>query len=47
MDLPVRKLIRKIDYDYSSSGAYFVTICTQDREHYFWEIIDGKMVPIY
>ena len=30
-------------HDYSG-GAYFVTICTQDREPYFGHIVDGKMV---
>ena len=30
------------EWDYSS-GEYFVTICVKDREHYFGEIIDGKM----
>ena len=31
MDLPKRKPVRLPDYDYSSPGAYFVTICTQGR----------------
>lgn len=31
MGLPKRKQIRLPDYDYSTPGAYFVTICTQDR----------------
>lgn len=30
-------------WDYSSNGAYYITICTRNREHYFGEIIDGKM----
>ncbi len=30
-------------WDYSSDGIYFITICTQNREHYFGEIITGKM----
>ena len=30
-------------WDYSSEGMYFVTICTQNREHYFGEVVDGKM----
>lgn len=30
-DLPKRKKNRLKDYDYSSNGAYFVTICTKDR----------------
>jgi putative transposase len=33
---------RRSDYDYTSSGAYFVTICTADRQHYFGEIEDGE-----
>lgn len=31
------------DYDYSSEGAYFITICTKDREYFFGEIVDGKI----
>ena len=31
MDLPKRKSIRLPDFDYSTPGAYFVTICTHDR----------------
>ena len=31
LGLPKRKQIRLPDYDYSTPGAYFVTICTQDR----------------
>ena len=29
---PKRKRNRLKDYDYSSNGAYFITICTKDRE---------------
>ena len=32
MELPKRKSIRLSDYDYSTPGAYFVTICTKDRK---------------
>ena len=32
MDLPQRKPNRLPDYNYSTPGAYFVTICTQDRK---------------
>jgi putative transposase len=39
-----RKSIRISNYDYSNRGAYFVTICTKDRECLFGEIIDGEMV---
>ena len=31
------------NWDYRSSGAYFITICTAGREHYFGEIKNGKM----
>jgi putative transposase len=30
-------------WDYRSNGAYFVTICTAGRIHYFGRISDGKM----
>ena len=30
-------------WDYGSNGAYFITICTQDREHYFGEVVDAAM----
>ena len=32
MDLPERKPIRLRDYDYSSPGAYFITVCTRGKE---------------
>lgn len=44
MDLPQRKNMRKHWYDYNNSWSYFITICTQNREHYFWEIQDHKMI---
>ena len=31
-DRPQRKTIRLPNYDYSSEGAYFVTICTAEKE---------------
>lgn len=30
-------------WDYSHAGAYFITICTHNREHYFGEIENGIM----
>lgn len=30
-------------WDYSSNAAYFITICTSNRQHYLGEITDGKM----
>ena len=38
-----RRSIRLKDYDYSRCGAYFVTICTQNRICLFGEIDRGKM----
>ncbi len=31
-------------WDYRRAGAYFITICTHDRIHYFGEIKNGKMI---
>ena len=31
-------------WNYGWSGAYFITICTQNREHFFGEIKNGKMI---
>jgi len=31
------------EWDYSSSGYYFVMICTKNRECFFGNIVDGKM----
>ena len=30
-------------WDYGSDAAYFVTVCTKNREHLFGEIINGEM----
>lgn len=30
-------------WDYGQNGAYFVTICTQHREHFFGKVEDGIM----
>ena len=38
-----RKSNRLQDYDYSQTGYYLVTICTQDRVNYFGEIEKGQM----
>ncbi|WP_319480064.1 transposase [uncultured Draconibacterium sp.] len=31
------------NWDYGRHAAYFVTICTQGREHYFGHVVDGEM----
>ena len=35
--------IRLKGYDYSRAGAYFVTICTKNRECLFGDVVDGNM----
>lgn len=37
---------RLLNYDYGSNGAYFVTVCTKDKLHYFGEIITTTEGPI-
>ena len=38
-----RQSIRAPGFDYRDPGTYFVTICTQHREHLFGEIRHGVM----
>ena len=38
-----RRSIRLKGYDYSAAGAYFVTVCSQNRECLFGDVVDGKM----
>jgi REP element-mobilizing transposase RayT len=38
MELPKRKSNRLNGYDYSKNGAYFVTICTNNREILFGDV---------
>lgn len=39
-----RQTLRLKGYDYSLSGAYFITICTQDRLDLFGKIENGEMI---
>jgi len=39
-----RRSIRLAGYDYTQPGAYFVTICTHQREWLLGEVVDGKVV---
>lgn len=43
-DIHHRRSIRLKEYDYSSAGAYFVTICAQHRECLFGDISDGELI---
>ena len=40
---PHRQSIRLRDYDYSQNGAYFVTICCQNKACLFGEIVNGEI----
>ena len=47
-ELPKRKPIRIVDYDYSTPGAYFITVCTANREKIFWSDRRGELCsPAY
>ena len=38
MEQKRRKQHRLEKYDYASEGAYFITVCTKDRENLFWQV---------
>jgi putative transposase len=38
-----RRSIRLSGWDYTSAGAYFVTICTHERSRLFGKVVDGQM----
>ena len=42
-DKPVRHSTRLLDFDYAQAGAYFITICTQNRQCLFGEIANKEM----
>ena len=46
-ELPKRKPIRLENFDYSTAGAYFITICVKDRKPLLSEIVvdDAHIVP--
>jgi REP element-mobilizing transposase RayT len=39
-----RRSIRLKNYDYSTTGLYFITICCQDMAHMFGHVANGEMV---
>ena len=39
MELPKRKRIRLPEYDYSTPGYYFITVCTKDKRKILGEIV--------
>ena len=42
-ELPIRKKNRLQNYDYSLCGAYFITICTQKKQNYFWKNVGATI----
>jgi putative transposase len=42
-DVRRRNSIRYPGYDYASSGAVFVTVCTHDRQRLFGDVLDGNL----
>ena len=46
-ELPKRKRLRLQNYDYSSNGLYFVTICVKDKKPILSKIVgdDAHIVP--
>ena len=44
MELPKRKSTRLKGYDYGASGAYFITICTHNKECTLGNIVNGEML---
>jgi putative transposase len=42
-DIHRRRSIRLKGYDYEQAGAYFVTVCTQDRACLFGNVADNTM----
>ena len=43
MDLPKRKRNRLEKHDYSMPGAYFITVCTRNREKLLWENVGASI----
>ena len=42
-DIHHRRSIRLRNYDYSLPGAYFLTVCTEDRACLFGNVADDTM----
>ena len=41
MNFPKRKMLRLKDYDYSQTGGYFITFCTENRAPLLGNIVVG------
>ena len=43
-EFPKRNQIRITDFDYSTPGAYFITVCTANREKIFWNSVGADII---
>ena len=43
MEQPKRKPTRLKDYNYSSAGVYFVTVCTKDKKPLLWNNVGASI----
>lgn len=43
-ELPERKQNRINNYDYATPGAYFITICTANREKLLWDCVGADII---
>ena len=43
-ELPTRKPIRIENYNYSTPGAYFITVCTASRKNIFWNSVGADII---
>ena len=46
MDYPKRKSPRLKEFDYSTPGYYFITICTKDKRKILSHIVDGGYINV-
>lgn len=44
IEFPKRKKIRLQEYDYSTAGAYFITICVRDRRRILWDFVGADII---
>jgi putative transposase len=42
-EIPYRKSLRLQDYDYSQPNTFFVTLCANERNYLFGEVVDNSM----
>ncbi len=45
MAFPKRKQNRLPDFDYSTPGAYFITVCLKGKKKLLWQTVGGSIAP--